>query len=272
MGKKRKRKGTGNLFSGVISAVQGTLLLAAKTLPILVFAGIGVSLFLGVRQALYADSGLSIQRIAVSPAQSISVFQREKLESQYLGKNILKADLNEIELFLERDPSIQSASVARKMPGQIGIEVIKRNPIAFIKFGGQVKYGVISQDGMILDTVDEKGAAGLIVEVPSGNTMPSIGQFFKSRGYLEAVRFLELYHLQPMSQQEPVTKVILDHLGNVNVFLKGGPEVRLGRRPAQRLDAFKKIGPLLESDMRKKIDYLDLQYDDVVVKQKRGVK
>lgn len=273
MGKKKKRKSSGSFFSGVVNFFQGTVLLAAKTLPLLLMIGLGGGIFFGVRQALYADSGLTVQRINVVPAQGISVIQRERLESQYLGKNILKVNLSQIKAALEKDPVIQSASVARTIPAEITVRVTKRNPVAFIKFGNQMKYGVISQDGMMLDTVDEKAATGLIVEVPSasGGGLP-IGQFYKNRAFQEAVRFLELYQHLPMSQEEPVTKVILDHLGNVSVYLKGGPEVRLGRRPSLRLEVFKKIGPLLESEMRKKIDYLDLQFDDVVVKQKKGVK
>lgn len=272
MGKKKmKRKSSDGFFSGALKLLQGTALLTARTLPLLLMVGIGFGIFFGVRQALYADSGLSVQRITVLPAQGISVMQRERIESQFLGKNILQANLNQIEASLEKDPVIQSATVTRKIPGEIVIEVAKRNPVAFIKFGNFPKYGVISQDGMVLDMVEEKAALGLIMEAPAASA-PAVGQFYKNRGFQEAIRFLELYQQMPMSHEEPVTKVILDHLGNVSVYLKAGPEVRLGRRPSQRLEAFKKIGPLLESEMRKKIDYLDLQFDDVVVKQKRGIK
>lgn len=273
MAKKKKRKGGKGFLKGVTSLVGGTASWALKVLPVAIILFILGAGFCEIKEVLYADGGLSVQRVTVAPSQSISVLQYEKIQNQVLGKNILNIDLKKIANSLEKDPAIQSARVIRRLPSEIRIEVTKRHAVAYLRIGNQPRAGLISNDGIILDTVDTKDAMGLIIEIVGTNqTLPGIGQSFKSRAFFEAEDFLQAYNQNPFSQEEPITKIMLDPLGNVSIILKQGPEIRLGRRPMQRLDAFKKIKPLLESEMRSKIEYLDLQFDDVIVKQKKGVK
>ncbi len=175
-------------------------------------------------------------------------------------------------LELEKNPAIQSAKILKQFPADIYVEIQKRIPVAFIRYRAGGSFGVISEDGVILNTVPEREVSGLIIEASGFGSDPAVGQQVKPRVFYEAVKFLKAYQKQPLARFEPVTKLIIDAVGNVNAVLKQGPEVRLGRRPYDRLPAVEKIMPLLESESRKNIDYIDLQFDNVVVKQKRGVK
>jgi cell division septal protein FtsQ len=226
---------------------------------------------MGVREALYADSNLSIQKIIVEPNDALSREQLVRLESKLLGKNILQADIQGLSEELEKSPAILNAKIIKQFPADIYVEIRKRVPVAFIRYRPGGVFGVISEDGMILSTVTEREVSGLIIEASGFGADPAIGQFVKQRGFFESMKFLKAYQKQPVARYEPITKMIIDPVGNVNAVLKQGPEIRLGRRPQERLAAVEKILPLLESDNRKKIDYIDLQFDNVVVKQKRGV-
>jgi cell division septal protein FtsQ len=270
MGKKKSRKkNSGGGFASIGKLISQSFRLLVRSVPMLVVILAGGAFFMGVRSALYADYNLTVQKVTVDPPQSLSAAQRERLEAQVFNKNILNADLQALAETLEKDASIQNAKVTRRLPGEIYVEVQKRKALAFIRLGAAANYGVVSEDGMILDVVAPAAATGLIVEVQgAGLKAPAIGQKLNHRGFIDAVQFLNAYQATALAAQEPVTKIILDHLGNVSVILKEGPEVRLGRRPSQRVEAMKKVAPLLEGEMRKKISYIDLQYDDVVVKQK----
>lgn len=269
MAKKKRKKNSSGGFASFGKLFGQSFRVLLKSLPMLLVIFAGGAFFMGVRSALYADYNLTVQKITVDPAQALSNLQRERLDSQILGKNILSTDLKLIAQNLEKDASIQNVKVSRRLPSEIFIEVQKRKPLAFIRFAVTQTYGVISEDGMILDAVEPQAATGLIIEAPAiGVQRPSIGQKLQYRGFHEAVKFLNAYQQHPLSSQEPVTRILLDHLGNVNIILKEGPEIRLGRSPSQRVASFHKILPLLEGEMRKKIAYIDLQYDDVVVKQK----
>ena len=269
--KKRSKKNTAGGFAALGRLISQSFRIFIKSLPLLIILFAGTAFFMGIRSALYADYNLGTQRITVEPPQALSAAQRERLDSQILGKNILGLDLKQIARSLEKDASIQNVNVGRHLPSEIHIEVKKRKPLAYIRFAAAQTYGVISEDGMILETVDSRAATGLLIEAPGiGIQHPTMGQKLNHHGFQEAVQYLEAYQNTSLSNQEPVTRILLDSLGNVSVILKEGPEIRLGRRPSQRVEAFKKIGPLLEGDMRKKIAYIDLQYDDVVVKQRGG--
>jgi cell division septal protein FtsQ len=271
MAKKKRKKNSGGGFVAIGNMISQTFHVLTRSVPILLVLLACSAFFMGVRSALYADYNLTVQKVTVEPAQSLAAAQRERLDSQVLGKNILNTDLKAIAQSLEKDASIQNVKVSRRLPSEIFVEVQKRKALAFIRFSNPQTFGVISEDGMILDVVDAKNATGLIIEAPGiGVQKPAIGQHLKNRGFQEAVLFLSAYQNNALAAQEPVTRVLLDHLGNVSVVLREGPEVRLGRRPSQRIEAFKKIAPLLEGETRAKIAYIDLQYDDVVVKQRGG--
>ena len=72
-----------------------------------------------------------------------------------------------------------------------------------------------------------------------------------------------------LSHFEVLTRIGIDHLGNVSIILGNGPQIRLGRRPMDSLKSLEKTIPLLKSEERSKIEYVDLQYDNVIVKRKK---
>ena len=147
---KRKKKGSGSfLGTGILAVFRG----AVKVFPLFMVAGVFSGLFLGVRHCLYADPFLSVKEIAVEPAPALSVGRRQDLDTQLLGRNILKVDLEKIARQLERSPEIQKAKVHRLMPSTLKVEVVTRKPAAFIQFSPAGTYGAVSEDGMILNTV-----------------------------------------------------------------------------------------------------------------------
>ena len=89
------------------------------------------------------------------------------------------------------------------------------------------------------------------------------------KGFEAANQFTREFSKHPLAQFESISKITLDHIGNVSVTLGKGPELRLGRKPLEAMKSFDKIAPILESPDRLKIDYVDLQFNNVIVKQKR---
>lgn len=265
----KKRRKNRNIFSSIGKSIRFSLKVFFKVLPFAMVAAVIVVIFLGIRQTLYADNGLTIQKIRVEPAEALSANQNSLIQTTLYGKNIIRTDLRAISGRLEKDPSIENIVMTKRFPSEIHVQVIKRVPVAYIQFVPRGRMGLISSDGMVLEVVEPVRAQGVVLEAyGSGILNPLLGVFVRKSGVLEALKFFQVYQKEPMAAREPITKIRVDPLGNVNVLLREGPEVRLGRRPLQRMDAIKKINPLLESAMRKKIDYLDLQFDDVVVKQK----
>ena len=274
MGKKKRRKNSkGNPFAALASFLGGAVRFLLKVCPLFILIFISGTLLIKVRGLLYADPNLAIQKITVDPSESLSVAQHEHLEQSLLGKNILQTDIKKVSRDLKKDPNIQEVRVVKHLPSELGVSVIRRKPAAFIRFSPKGNFGVISEDGVILDVVSEHDASGFYMEAFGlGVDEPHLGDRLRAPGFAEALEFKKAFEQQPMAHFEAITKMTLDHLGNVKMVLGQGPEVRLGRRLLERMDQIEKIIPLLEGEARKKIDYVDLQFDNVIVKQKRGIK
>ena len=269
---KRKRRKSGNksgLHLGKLLLAGGHFFL--RSLPFVLAVVMGGSIFLGVRKALYADSSLAVQQIVVDPPQGLSSSEREVLESVLLGKNILKIKLEQIARGLEKNPEIQNARVTRLLPSRLKIEIEKRKPIAYIQFAPKGLFGLISDDGMILDVFPKPESSLFVVEAyAAGLKAPPLGARVKVQGFPEAIDFVKAYWGHSLARVEALSRISLDHLGNVTVILGEGPSIRLGRKPAERLGAFEQIIPLLSEEERSNIDYVDLQFDHVIVKRKKG--
>ncbi|MBI3314249.1 MAG: FtsQ-type POTRA domain-containing protein [Candidatus Omnitrophica bacterium] len=267
--KKRKKAGKKGIFAGIGFLIKSSFALALKAAPgalVILLAG---GLFLGVRQMLYADSTLAIQKITVDPATAISIPARANLESDLLGKNILQVNLKRVARSLENNPEIEHARVFRSLPSEIKIEVEKRQPIAFIQFSSRGSVGLISSDGMILDVFPKYDGTFILIEAfASGLNDPKIGMQFRSEGFAHAVKFIKAFWEHQLARRETITKIRLDHLGNVTVVLGTGPAIKLGRNPVEKLNDMEKIVHLLDGEGRKAIDYIDLQFDNVIIKRK----
>lgn len=264
--KKSNRKGGWKAFGSFI--VSGGQLLG-RSLPFIAVAVIAGYLVFSAKQFLYADNGLSIQKINFEPAQALSIQQMQAIDAKYLGKNILKVNIQALARTLEKDPGIQSAAVSKKFPSELVIQLQPRVPAALIRFSPKGSYGVVSDDGMILRVTDKPGPSDVIIEAfESGLKEPSLGYQIPLRSYLESVKFLNAFAEHALASEEKVTKITLDHSGNVIINLRQGPPIHLGRRPSERLNALQEMLPLLNREDRTKIDYVDLQFDNVIVKRK----
>ena len=269
MGKKKRsqaKKGGSRKGWGLNGFFRFSLKVIPAALLIVAFGGV----FIGVRDALYADPNLSVQKVEVLPADSLSAGQRQQLDTLLLGKNIITVNPRKISKWIEIDPGIQNARVVKYLPAKISVEVVRRKAVVCIQFSSQGNCGLVSEDGMILDVVPAKNVTSLLMEAfESGKREPQIGMRIDIHGFSQAVRFMKLYEEMEMSHFEPLTRIGVDHLGNVSMILGNGPQIRLGRRPQECLKALEKTVPLLKSEERSKIDYVDLQYDNVIVKRKR---
>lgn len=269
MGKKKRsqaKRGKGKPFAFVGPLFRFTLRLLPFVIIILGCGGI----FLGVKDALYADAGLGIQKVEVVPADSLSANQRQALDGMLLGKNIMNVDLKKVSSVMEKDPGIHRAVTVKHLPNQVSVLVERRHAVACIQFASQGNCGMVSEDGVILDVIPSKNATGLIIEsFESGKREPQLGMKVSVKGFSEAISFLRAYEKMELSRFETLTRIGIDHLGNVSIILGNGPQIRLGRRPLESLKSLEKTIPLLKSEERSRLEYVDLQYDNVIVKRKK---
>jgi len=265
--KKTKRKSSKSRIPAFIPTFFS---MAWKIFP-LTFAVIAAGgIFFGVKGALYADPRLSIKEVAVYPPFALNNGRREDLETKVLGKNIFKVDLENLAAKLQDNPEVQTARVSRKFPASLSVYIKTRRPVALIQFSPKSSYGLMSEDGMILDVLKQSDPSYVLVQAYGmGITSPTAGRKIKNPAMGEVTKFLNTFWHHSVSKREPLTGISIDHLGNVAITLGEGPNIRLGKRPSERIETLEKMMYLLEGESRASIEYVDLQYDNVIVKRKQ---
>lgn len=267
--KKRRKNKVFGLFGWIFDCITNLGRVSLRVLPAVLFILMATGIFVGAKQLLYADVHLRIKNITVEPAASLAIASRVTLEQKYLNKNLLTVDIKEIARGLEKNPEVLQAKVSRRLPNEVYIEVEKRQPAANVQFRPKGAFGLIAEDGVILDVDSQPDPAYVLIEAYGmGFHEPQSGMQIKTRGFSDAIRFMKAFWNDPLARRETITRMQLDHLGNLSITLGAGPLIRLGRDPIARLPELAKMVHLLEAESRYQIEYVDLQFDHVIVKRK----
>lgn len=270
MGRRKRRKLSSTLTwkatKGFVRLVfQGIL----KVSPLLGVGAIGFGIFWGIREELYADPGFLVQKIEVLPEGTLSPAALRELEKFYLNRNLLKISPPEVQRWLEKDPEIQEARVIRELPKTLRIEARKRIPSVQIERGPPGPYYSAAEDGVVLGQDFQRNKNLLFVEIfEAEGWKPEIGKKLPVPGLAEGIALARAFVRHPLGRLEKVERIRLDHLGNVSLVLSQGPELRFGREPLKQLNRFSLLEPLLKGSDRSRIVYVDLQYQDLIVKKR----
>ena len=240
-----------------------------KASPLLIIGAIGWGIFWGIRENLYADPGFLLQSVEVSPAQSLSPQKIQELEKIYLHQNLFKISAKEVARRVEQDPKIREAHVVREFPKTLRIEVIDRSTLGQIRLLPDGSYYIIAEDGVLLSGETGRNHELLLIEISDSHLSHlERGEKYPLPGLKESVALTKAFKFHSLGRSESMEKIRLDHLGNVSIFLKDGPELRFGRDPMKKLQTLDSLIPLLKGTERKEIQYIELQYQDLIVRKR----
>lgn len=178
------------------------------------------------------------------PFQRVSALQIEEAISDELGAGFLSADIGQIQEKIVALPWIDQASVARRWPGNLQIQVTEQVPAAC--WGER---GLLNVRGELF----VEKARHIPAELPrlSG---PEGRSAEVAQTYL-AVR----EQLIPMGID--LRRVKLDARGAWKITLQNGVEIRLGRRDVdERLSLFVDVVANLVSSREEEINFVDMRY------------
>lgn len=270
MAKKRFKSRIKVSFSGLIEMFRLFLLGAFKAFPLIFTFGFCFFVFWGVRSALYADPALTVRSLRVEPAGSLMDKERQAIEAKVFGKSMLQVDLSKAAAQLEKESGIYRVRIQKVMPDTLALDIERRRPFTFVQTSPGGMFAVVSQDGIVLDLSQEK--SDQLISVEAFESIPGSfkkGNHVNLKGYKECVDFLYAYWQHPFSKQEKIEKIILGPVGQLTLVLKNGPAIFLGKSASAKIGVLPKISPLLKSKDRNQIDYIDLEYTDIIVKRKK---
>lgn len=266
MGRRKARRYRKKKFTFNVRKNLGFLF---SFLPFVIVLGVFTGVFFHVKEGLYADPGLTVRLLKVYPGGAVSSVLLQKIEKEVVGKNILSVDLKAIAAQIETSPEIKYARVRRSIPQTLEITIDRRRPAAYFQISSKGNYAVAAHDGVILDVLEVKDSSLPHIKAYGASFDFRRGAKIPNKGFEIAVDFLEKYKNHPLAQQEPIHELSIDSLGNVSAIIGSGPELKLGRNPVEKLAMFVKLLPVLNSQGRETIDYIDLQFDQIIVKRKR---
>ncbi len=269
MAKRKKRKGqtiAGKALGGFFRLVSQGILKAG---PVILMGIVGFGIFWSIRENLYADSGFLVQRLEVSPEGAFSRERMGELEKLYLNQNLFTVSPRKVSRQLLQDPRIREARVTRAFPRTLKIEVLDRNTFAEVQLSAQGPYYLIAEDGIVLGVEIGRNPALRFIEAFDSQTPPLVkGKRFNDSGFKEMVALIRAWTRHPLGRSEKIERIRLDHLGNVSLALEKGPELRFGRDPLKKLNTLDSLISLLRGPDRNQIIYIELQYQDLIVKKK----
>lgn len=269
MGKRKKKKSAPLTWKAIRGATRLLSKGILKTSPLLFIGAVGAFIFWGIRENLYADPGFLLQRVEVTPAQSLSAQKIKELEKIYLHQNLFKISAREVAERVEQDPEIKEAHVVRDFPKTLRIRVIDRSTFGQIRLLPHGSLYILAGDGVILSGETSRNNELLLVEILNSNLLSlERGKKYPLPGLKEGIALTKAFKSRSLGRSETVEKIQLDHWGDVSVFLKDGPELRFGRDPMKKLQVLDSLIPLLKGEDRKEILYIELQYQDLVVRKK----
>lgn len=238
------------------------------TLPVAIL-GLGAGIFFGVRRGLYVDPYFQIERVSVFPTSLISAAEHRSLDAGLRGKNLLQVDLGAISRKLEQNPGVKRAEIVRSFPNQIKIFLTPRTSLVQVQSVSRGPYYSVSEDRVIVSVSQVSRPGFTIIEDFSGGRKSYVrGMIYQNPYFPEWEHFFNWFYQDPVLKTEAVNRFSVDRLGNMTAVLADGIELRFGRIPGLQGNAGAVLRRLLHSEERKQILYLDLRYQDVIVKQK----
>lgn len=273
MAKKKKKKIIAKRSAWLAGAQTAAIVggrIIARLLPIVVLSLLILFGFSRVRDALYADSALEVRQIYITPAGFLPAALKNELDKQWIGTNILSADVRKVSSFLTQDPAVLRADAVKKFPSTLEVQITPRLPFARVSFVKGGPSAVISEDGVVLTLLDvhSEFSGPTLDAFESEWKAPVKGKWQAPKGLEQAVAFYRQFQYHPLAASEKITHMSLDYLANLTITLGTGPDVKLGRHPVELLNSFHKLDPILDPAERSKIQYVDLQFADVIVKKR----
>ena len=240
-----------------------------RILPLTLLVFVGFALFFGIRGAIQADPYFKVERVSVYPSGVLSNAEYKLLEHTILGKNFFSVNLQPLSRQLEKNLMVKKAEVVRALPNEVKIFLTERKPIFEVQLKLKGVFYGIADDRVVVEAKDRPKRGLLVVhDYDSVANQYQVGSFYDEDRYLLILGLLKKLREMAVLQEERVIGAKIDRMGGICLILADGVEIILGKRIELSDNLKTVLGSLLGSSERRNIRYIDLRYQDVIVKRK----
>jgi cell division protein FtsQ len=199
-------------------------------------------LWLGDRTVGYARAAdaFAIREIIIEGNHQLEDIDVRRAAGLQIGANIFEVSNENARKYLLQHPWVEEATVVRKLPARIRIEIVEREPVALVALD---QLYLVSREGAVFkrlgvdDPVDLPVITGIASE-----------QFYDDLDYrtailLQSMALLQDYAGAGLAEREPVSEIHFEGINGIELFVgDDGMNVRLGNgQHRQKLRRFRQV-------------------------------
>jgi len=215
--------------------------------------------WLGDRAVVYAHSAdaFAIREIIIEGNQQLEDIDVRRAARLRIGSNIFEVSSEGTRNHLLQHPWIEEATVVRKLPGRVRIEVVERKPVALVALD---QLYLVSDEGAVFKRlgVDDPVDLPVITGIASERFYDDFD--YRTAVLLRSMALLQDYEGAGLAKREPVSEIHFEGANGIELFVgDDGMNVRLGNgQHRQKLRRFRQVlERLVREKTRPSYVYLD---------------
>jgi len=215
--------------------------------------------WLGDRAVQYAHSAeaFAIGEIIIEGNRQLEDIDVRRAARLRIGSNIFEVSSEGTRNHLLQHPWIEEATVVRKLPGRVRIEIVERRPVALVALD---QLYLVSDEGAVFKRlgVDDPVDLPVITGIASERFYDDFD--YRTAILLRSMALLQDYEGAGLAKREPVSEIHFEGASGIEIFVgKDGMNVRLGNgQHRQKLRRLRQVLERLEREKtRPSYVYLD---------------
>ena len=157
-----------------------------------------------------------------------------------IGSNVFEVSSEGTRNYLLQHPWIEEATVVRKLPGRVRIEIVEREPVALVALD---QLYLVSNEGAVFKRlgVDDPVDLPVITGIASERFYDDLD--YRTAILLRSMALLQDYEGAGLAKREPVSEIHFEGANGIELFVgHDGMNVRLGNgQHRQKLRRFRQV-------------------------------
>jgi len=206
--------------------------------------------WLGDRTVQYAHSAdaFAIREIIIEGNHQLEDIDVRRAARLQIGSNVFEVSSEETRNHLLLHPWIEEATVVRKLPGRVRIEIVERRPVALVALD---QLYLVSNEGAVFKRlgVDDPVDLPVITGIASERFYDDLD--YRTAILLRSMALLQDYEGAGLAKREPVSEIHFEGAHGIELFVgNDGMNVRLGN--GQHRQKLRRLRQVLERLAREK--------------------
>lgn len=192
-----------------------------------------------VRYARTADA-FAVREVVVEGNVRLEPMDVRRAAGIQIGSNAFEVSMEEARNRLLQHPWVEDATVVRKLPNRIRVELHERKPVALVALD---QLYLVSEEGAVFKRIGVDDPADLPVITGIASEMFYDDFDYRKAVLLRSMAVLQDYEGAGLADDEPVSEIHFDATTGVELFVgDDGMHVRLGRgQHRQKLRRLKQV-------------------------------